>query len=959
MRRFAFIIALAVVLAAFQTAPATESGNAEVSDELRAALKAPIGKKIKQLLEKKDDLGASYVYGSYYDDFTKVGDGYEVTFITRTSMPEELITERYTLTLKKEGSGWQIADERLEHRVDGILFRSTPWDENFYKFDSFAFDREGLKLSGGAGDLVVDYRRGEPFRLWFVSSNTRYDYMTPFELGWYSSVLKRQLKKFPKEIIFPVEHITIYCTPDECKEFMSSIFVGLRDSSVEQAEPYVRTEYNKFMKELDKNRKEYPLAGFQPIDRPGVRTWSVIMKKAGREHLASLAYDNEARHEMKFAVTALGDRQFYGFPLFVYNSEETRNSDVDPYELERRDDIYTSPNGRFTLDYDIIGLTGAVQLAVKDDEMMSCDFTYELEAKRDLEGVPFVVATAPRLPGEDKPAKKPTLNVFAMEDGDGNDLTYIRLGKTSGLIVFPEIVPAGERFKIHVKFDNGNSIYKHNHSYSRVNRGGWAPFVSFTDNIDYLDLEITSDAKYEILGIDNKISEKVANGLRTERYKSDFPLTFPTIIFGVYESDSSKIQAKKLDGTPIPVNVYVDKTSMRTFTRVSGSGDDRIQKRTQTFEEQNKDIIDRAQADGNIGVRDIRKDALSPIGDQAANAINLYEDIFGVDYPFAKLDLVSDPLGSFYGQAPPSIVYLGYGVFYPTARVNVGSRGDISSFQNTVVAHELGHQWWGSAIVNKNFGNYWFVETLAEYSSALYSEALGRAEAKDEKKAAEKGWNEYMKNVGEWRRMLMDRPNLFSSVQHSDSMMPGVEPAARTAAIYNKGPYAFHMMRLLFGDEKFFPFLKTLAQEFEGKEIVTRDIQRVAEQSLCGVDDQGNPCSFDLEWFFDQWIRGIGMPEYSFNYTYRQAEDGTWIVEGDIKQRVVIGADKVPMPGEVFRGRTSVTVIDKNGEEYNVPVVIDAEVTPFAFKVPKEPLDILLNKNGGMLAHDVLVNRGF
>ena len=30
------------------------------------------------------------------------------------------------------------------------------------------------------------------------------------------------------------------------------------------------------------------------------------------------------------AVTALGDRQFYGFPLFVYNSEETRNSDVDP-----------------------------------------------------------------------------------------------------------------------------------------------------------------------------------------------------------------------------------------------------------------------------------------------------------------------------------------------------------------------------------------------------------------------------------------------------------------------------------------------------------------------------------------------------------------------------------------------------------------------------------------------------
>jgi len=137
------------------------------------------------------------------------------------------------------------------------------------------------------------------------------------------------------------------------------------------------------------------------------------------------------------------------------------------------------------------------------------------------------------------------------------------------------------------------------------------------------------------------------------------------------------------------------------------------------------------------------------------------------------------------------------------------------------------------------------------------------------------------------------------------------------------------------------------------------DIQKIAETSLCGFDAQGNPCSFDLEWFFDQWIRGVGMPEYAFNYTYREAEDGTWIVEGDIKQRVVMGAEKREMPGQTFRGRTSITVVDKQGAEYNVPVVINAEVTPFAFKVPEEPLDVVLNKNGGMLAHDVLVNRGF
>jgi aminopeptidase N len=39
--------------------------------------------------------------------------------------------------------------------------------------------------------------------------------------------------------------------------------------------------------------------------------------------------------------------------------------------------------------------------------------------------------------------------------------------------------------------------------------------------------------------------------------------------------------------------------------------------------------------------------------------------------------------------------------------------------------------------------------------------------------------------------------------------------------------------------------------QLAGKNVVTRDIQRVAEQSFGGT----------MEWFFDQWIRGTGIPE--------------------------------------------------------------------------------------------------
>ena len=81
MKRFVWILALAVVFAAFQAVPApVNASTEEISADLRAALNAPIVKLKKELLEEKDDLGASYIHGSHYEDFTPVGDGYEVTF---------------------------------------------------------------------------------------------------------------------------------------------------------------------------------------------------------------------------------------------------------------------------------------------------------------------------------------------------------------------------------------------------------------------------------------------------------------------------------------------------------------------------------------------------------------------------------------------------------------------------------------------------------------------------------------------------------------------------------------------------------------------------------------------------------------------------------------------------------------------------------------------------------------
>ena len=180
----------------------------------------------------------------------------------------------------------------------------------------------------------------------------------------------------------------------------------------------------------------------------------------------------------------------------------------------------------------------------------------------------------------------------------------------------------------------------------------------------------------------------------------------------------------------------------------------------------------------------------------------------------------------------------------------------------------------------------------------------------------------------------------------------GRKPGARSRA--------FHMLREIFGDEKFFPFLKKFSMELASKrEIVTRDIQIAAESALGGVDENGNPYNVDLNWFFDQWIRGVGIPEYNLTYKTRQTEDGSWLVEGTIKQRVVIGDHRNlrVMEGKFYRGVVDITVDAKKGETYTSRLILDGEETPFKLKVTEKPLEVALNRDGEMLAHDVVVNQ--
>lgn len=905
------MLGAAALLAPWPAVTANGLGAGEIGWELRQEMERPLDARVRDLLQTADAEGRHNVRGSYLHRFEPVGeDTYEVVFHTRTAQPEELLVTRSRLTLSRaKGDRWTISAERVEQEISGLFYRRVPGDETFHRFDAFDFTAEGLSVSSGPGTMYVDYDGGLPYAMVLRAEGLRYAYRPPPDLPFAETHIAF-LKRFGGWVTFEPEEVTLRCDSSDCQSLLSQCFRGLGDASPETIDPELARSYRDASRKTEERRREDPMTGFGPLLAPDRRRWSVTIKQRGKDNEVRLAYDNAEPREVEYRASGFG-------VIYSYPSAETRASGIAPIELERRD----GPERR---SYDVVSLTGEMELATETPTTLSGDLTYRLRIHERTSLLWFGISQVRAFKDEQAETKDPSLRVEWIEDGSGNEITFVPFGTASGYLVLPETLEAGSELVLRVEYTHENAIYALNAYYSYVSRGGWLPFVRFGDFIDEYDLRVTTPKKFTILGVGRVAAEEEGRDTRTVRFTSDSPVQFPTVIFGRYNSDHSKIAVTRRDGSEVPVNVYVDGYSMSS------------------------------------AMWDIRPSALRPIGDQAANSLNLYQAILGVDYPHGKLDLVNSVFQNpFSGQSPASIVYLGGAVFRGTGIAQyLDQAGDVAHFMESVVAHEVAHQWWGGAVAQHDRHHYWFVESLAEYMAALYIENLYAS------KNPELGWRKYLEKIESWRRNIL-AADLMASVQDSETVWQGSAPGlSRKTLVYDYGPYVFHMLRMTFrdyrggeGDDKFFGFLAELASRLQGKEIVTRDIQQIAESAFGGTDEHGAYYTVDLEWFFDQWIRGVGIPQFELDYGIRRSEDGSFVVEGQVLQQVAVGSDREVIEGRSFRGLAVISAKSANDQIFNVPLTIDGAATSFRFRLPVKPSEVVLNRNGEILSDDVTTVR--
>jgi len=87
-------------------------------------------------------------------------------------------------------------------------------------------------------------------------------------------------------------------------------------------------------------------------------------------------------------------------------------------------------------------------------------------------------------------------------------------------------------------------------------------------------------------------------------------------------------------------------------------------------------------------------------------------------------------------------------------------------------------------------------------------------------------------------------------------------------------------------DDAFAFFLKDLVVKFNNRPITTHGLQEVLE----------NHVGEDMNWFFNQWVYGIDIPEYRFSYDCKKTPEGKYRVTCHVNQKNVPDDFKMIVP---------------------------------------------------------------
>jgi aminopeptidase N len=183
--------------------------------------------------------------------------------------------------------------------------------------------------------------------------------------------------------------------------------------------------------------------------------------------------------------------------------------------------------------------------------------------------------------------------------------------------------------------------------------------------------------------------------------------------------------------------------------------------------------------------------------------------------------------------------------------------GRRSAFADSIISHELGHQWFGDLMTCKSWEHAWLNEGWASYCEALWAE---HAAAPDKREDA------YQRTIAGFasrqRRNNTTSPDTPGMVSNRYDF--AMQNFMKTNDIYSKGALVLHMLRTQLGEETFWRGVRAYIQKYKYQTVETDDFRHCLEEAS----------GRDLERFFEQWAVRPGMPKLEADLEFKSSESG-------------------------------------------------------------------------------------
>lgn len=293
--------------------------------------------------------------------------------------------------------------------------------------------------------------------------------------------------------------------------------------------------------------------------------------------------------------------------------------------------------------------------------------------------------------------------------------------------------------------------------------------------------------------------------------------------------------------------------------------------------------------------------------DKTPAMLKLFTERIGLKYPWPKYAQICVDEYGWGGMEHTSATTLNLSTLHD-------ERAHLDVSSDSLVAHELAHQWWGDLLTCKDWGEIWLNESFATYFATLWTEHDRGADEAAWERAGEADdyfGEEYRRSIVNYR--YNDPSNVFD--RHA----------------YPKGGRVLHMLRFELGEEQFWRAIRRYAEVNQFRNVETADL-RIAVEDATG---QG------MNWFFDQWAYRGGHPEFHVAWD--------WDATAKQVKLTVKQTQKVDELTPLFRTSAEIEIAPPSGEPVTRRITLSKAEETFHFDASERPARVCFDPQDWLL----------